>query len=281
MSPWRSLTPVPSPSRGEGGDGADEPRSTLLPSWEKVDRPKGETDEGAMPPSTRCGETTQTPSASNRRLRPHGRPAGQRRRAMTTKCAPRTTLPSPLEGEGGPAKPGRMRGALAGHAMQRRGLSRPAHRISRLVEKAPLTPVPSPSRGEGCAGADKQQASLLPLREKVDRAEGPRRMRGTSLREHGMPDALQGQWSQAMSARLPLTPAPLPRGERGAQEPMSDGLPFSPRGTSSRLANRASGTIGGEKAMRAVLEWRWPERSGGRMRGLFALQHAMQRHPHA
>src|SRR5690606_8406135 len=33
------------------------------------------------------------------------------------------------------------------------------------------------------------------------------------------------------------------------------------------LANRASGTIGGEKAMRAMLEWRWPERSGGRMRG--------------
>src|SRR5690606_35975720 len=33
--------------------------------------------------------------------------------------------------------------------------------------RAPLTPGPSPSRGEGCAGADKPEAPLLPLREKV------------------------------------------------------------------------------------------------------------------
>jgi len=33
-------------------------------------------------------------------------------------------------------------------------------------------------KGRGGDGADKSQAPLLPLREKVDRAEGPRRMRG-------------------------------------------------------------------------------------------------------
>src|SRR5690606_9972430 len=40
------LTPGPSPSRGEGGDRADTPRTPLLPLREKVARPQGETDEG-------------------------------------------------------------------------------------------------------------------------------------------------------------------------------------------------------------------------------------------
>src|SRR5690606_20379566 len=44
------LTPVPSPTRGEGGAGADKPQAPLLPSWEKVARPQGETDEGAPRP---------------------------------------------------------------------------------------------------------------------------------------------------------------------------------------------------------------------------------------
>src|SRR5690606_29048421 len=45
-------------------------------------------------------------------------------------------------------------------------------------EEAPLTPDPSPSRGEGGDRADEPPAPLLPLGEMVDRAEGPRRMRG-------------------------------------------------------------------------------------------------------
>ena len=39
------LTPNPSPAGGEGGS-FDCPTVPLLPSWEKVDRLKGETDEG-------------------------------------------------------------------------------------------------------------------------------------------------------------------------------------------------------------------------------------------
>ena len=42
--------PNPSPTRGEGATGQLSHDVSLLPSWEKVARPRGETDEGAPDP---------------------------------------------------------------------------------------------------------------------------------------------------------------------------------------------------------------------------------------
>src|SRR5690606_25262469 len=52
-------------------------------------------------------------------------------------------------------------------------------------------------------------------------------------------------------------------------------VPLLPlRETSSRpLANRAGGTIGGEKAMRAMLEWQGFREAKGRMRGAQPMPH--------
>src|SRR5690606_4508037 len=118
---------------------------------------------------------------------------------------------------------------------------------------------PSPSRGEGGERADKPQASLLPLREKVDRPEGPRRMRGAlaanTMQEAQGPPGLNGKPAfrsgfllgfGGCGERYPSPPALLrlqsphrgdwrlrhrlevPQKERGTQEPMNHGLPLLP-----------------------------------------------------
>ena len=99
------------------------------------------------------------------------------------------------------------------------------------------TSVTSPHRGKGGSSSGARilsktlpRATLLPLREKVDRPQGET--------DEGCP-------APAPSAEVVLTL-----------------LPSSPGGRLRAVlsANSASGTIGGEKAMRAVLEWR-PEGS--------------------
>src|SRR5690606_26745565 len=89
------------------------------------------------------------------------------------------------------------------------------------MELAAGPPHPRPLSHEGRGGRKRRQAtgSPSPLVGEGGRKEG-----------EGGRGGQGAEGGRGIGGRAPPTPAPLPRGERGAQEPTSPRLPFSPRG---------------------------------------------------
>ena len=168
-----------------------------------------------------CDRRSRSPPARvRRRARPALRDA--KRRAETKNSSSSQARRSagrggsssllPLAGEGGRAKRGRMRG-------------RAARRSEPALARRPLTPDPSPARGEGIFDQSRPQETPSPLAGEGGRAKRGR-MRGRAARR-----------SEAALARRPLTPDPSPaRGEGDIAPQPHHGRPHRARIVSTTFA---------------------------------------------